>query len=337
MWKVFYVSIVVSLVVLGLLLFADRAAEAKQEPPALTDAVEQMASEKTLPALPEIGGVKTPEALYELARACPAEIGFYGKNFTMGEELAYRADQPACLASIAKLFVLGELARQMEAGGIGAEESVTIVYEDRQDTCSIDEAVDRMIGVSDNEATVALAKRVGYDRVNAVAGELGIKGLSKTILPEWDRVSEVLDMRVFERRMVEAGEDLPPWHGTARGIVGYLERLHEQKLFSEAVSRRVLEGLERNPKPFAPKGTPAGYKSVGKGGSLLWIRPPRPHYNMLGWGLYIYNEEEAVAFCLWSEWFPQDIAEARRNEWLMEFSGHIVNLLLKPEHRILSN
>lgn len=327
-WKVFSLSVLVSLLFLGIILFMGRKAEGENSYPTFDETVRQMAPGEPLPP--------TAEELIRLAEACPAEIGFYGRNFTTGKDLAYRADQPACLASIVKLFVLAELSRQLEAGEVEAADSVTITYEDREERCSLQEAVDRMIGVSDNEATAALAGLVGYDRVNALAGELGLEGISETILPEGDGLGEVLDSRVFEQRMVPTGE-LPPQHGTARGIVGFFERLHEKTLVSEAVSRRVLEGLMRNPKPFAPKATPAGYHSVGKGGSLLWIRPPRPHYNMLGWGIYIYSEEEALAFCLWSEWFPEDMDEARRHEWMYGLSDGIVNLLLLPENRTLSN
>ena len=275
----------------------------------------------------------TPESLLKLTQKCPAEIGFYGKNFSTGKELAYRPDQPACLASIVKIFVLLELSRQMESGKINPQDSITITYEDKQETCSINAAIDRMIGVSDNEATTALATLVGYGRVNALAGQLAMKGISSTILPE-EGLEKVLDMRVYEQKMVPESQ-LPPQHGTARGVVSYFELLNEKKLIDEAVSTKVLEAMNRNPMRFAPAATPAGYHSVGKGGSILWVRPFKQEYTMLGWGAYIYNEKEAIAFCIWGEWFPVDMDETQRWQWMTGLSNCIMNLLLQPGNRTL--
>ena len=42
--------------------------------------------------------ITTTERLVALAKACPAEVGFYGKNLTTGKTVEYRPDQPACLA-----------------------------------------------------------------------------------------------------------------------------------------------------------------------------------------------------------------------------------------------
>lgn len=60
----------------------------------------------------------------------------------------------------------------------------TIERKNKKEICTISDALDKMIGISDNEATDALAARVGYDGVNALPGQLGIAGLSDKILPE---------------------------------------------------------------------------------------------------------------------------------------------------------
>ena len=135
---------------------------------------------------------------------------------------------------------------------------------------------------------------------------------------------------MFGVRVVPKTELLPQ-HGTAKGIVQYFELLHERKLINESISRKLLEAMERNPKYFAQRATPGEYNSVGKGGGLSWKRPLRPEYNMVGWGLYIYDENEAIAFCLWFEWFPEGIEQKERSEWKNGLSDCIVNLLLKKE------
>lgn len=274
--------------------------------------------------------IETSQELVTLAENCPAEVGFYGVNFTTGKAIEYRGDQPACMASIVKIFVLLEVMRQANEGTLNLSESVVIERGEGKETCSISEAIDKMIGISDNEATGALAKRVGYKRVNALAQELSMEGISKDVLPEPGVLDDVLDKRVYKLRVVPKTELLPQ-HGTAKGIVQYFKLLNERKLINESISKGVLEAMERNPKYFAPRATPERYKSVGKGGGLSWKRPFNPEYNMGGWGLYIYDENEALAFCLWFEWFPEGMGQKEQSEWTSGLSDCIVNFLVTSD------
>ena len=292
---------------------------------------------------PELKPAATVDELMALVKNCPAEIGFYGKNLSTGQTVEYKPDQPACLASMVKIFVLLEVMRQADKGTLDLSEPITIQRKDKKETCTISQALDKMIGVSDNEATGALAVRVGYDRVNALPDELQIAGLSKKILPEPDVLGEVLDKRVWgdkEPGSFEILRDqrhlkpnalattLLPQHGTARGIARYYELLSEKKLISETISERVLEVFDRNPKKVAPTATPVGFKSIGKGGSLAWFRPAAQPYNMVGWGALIRNEDTAVVFCLWFEWFPESTSEELKSKWCYTVSDSIVNVLL---------
>ena len=272
--------------------------------------------------------IETSQELVTLSKSCPAEVGFYGVNFTTGKIIEYQGDQPACLASIVKIFVLLEVMRQADEGNLSLSESIVIERGAKKETCSISDAIDKMIGISDNEATGALAKRVGYKQINALAKELSMEGISKDILPEPGILDSVLDKRVYKLRIIPKDELLPQ-HGTANGIVQYFKLLHEKKLINESISGKVLEAMERNPKYFAPRATPEEYKSVGKGGGLSWKRPFRTEYNMGGWGLYIYDENEAMAFCLWFEWFPESMEQKEQSEWTNGLSDCIVTLLLE--------
>lgn len=270
--------------------------------------------------------------LTSLAAACTAEVGFYGRNLLTGRSIAYRADQPACLASIVKLFVLLEVMRRDEAGTLDLKEKIDLVRSEETVTCPISEALDLMIGQSDNDATNALAALVGYDRVNALPAQLGIEGLSEKIMPEPGVLASVLDERVKGPRLLPE-DKLLPQHGTARAMVRYFELLHDGKLLDGRTGSRVLEVLNRNPKMFAPNATPADCRSVGKGGSLGWTILPWPHYEMAGWALYIYGENTAVAFCFWGEWFPSAMTAEERRGWCSGLSDAIVNLLLQGEPR----
>ncbi len=92
--------------------------------------------------------------------------------------------------------------------------------------------------------------------------------------------------------------------------------------------------FDRNPKYFAPRATPPGFRSGGKGGSIGWIRPFRPPYNMAGWGILIRSEDVALGFCLWFEWFPADMPQEQEREWRSGLSDCIVNILLSPASEI---
>ena len=277
----------------------------------------------------ELKTITTARRLVSLARACPAEVGFYGKNFTTGQMVEYRPDQPACLASIVKIFPLLEVMRQVEKGRVHLSAPITIARHEGKETCTISEALDKMIGISDNEATAALARLVGYDEINALPKKLGITGLSDQILPRPGVLDGVLDQRVSGLRVPQKS-GLLPQHGTARGVVRYFELLHKNVLVNKKISQRVLEVFDRNPMYVAPNATPANYRSGGKGGSIVWVPPFREQYNMIGWGILIRNEKVALGFCLWCEWFPASMSQEEQLEWCSGLSDCIVNILLLP-------
>jgi len=279
--------------------------------------------------------IETPEELVKLAQMCPAEVGFYGVSFTSGKIVDYRGERPACMGSIVKLFVLLEVMRQADEGELDLSESIVLERNRERETCSITAALDKMILDSDNPATGALARRVSYQRVNALAKELSLEGISETILPKPGVLKRVLTKRLDGPRAVTP-TDLPPQHGTARGMVEYFRLLHDNRLINESISKHLLEVLERNPRYYASRATPQGYKSVGKGGTITaWERPTGPSYNMRGWAVYILNKNtnEALAFCLWLEWYPKKGSPEDRNEWAKGLSNCLVHILLRESAR----
>lgn len=277
----------------------------------------------------ELKTITTAERLIALAKACPAEVGFYGKNLTTGKTVEYQPDQPACLASIVKVFVLLEVMRQVDLGKIDLSMPILVKREGSEETCTVSEAVDKMIGTSDNDATTALAELVGYDEINTLPRNLGIVGLSDQILPRPGVLSEVLDKRVYGLR-IPLKTDLLPQHGTAQGIVQFFELLYRNELLNKSVSQRVLTVFDKNPKYFAPRATPMHFISGGKGGGIGWVRPGHTPYNMGGWGILIRSEDMALAFCLWCEWFPAGMSREKQRKWYLGLSDCIVNILLQP-------
>ena len=287
----------------------------------------------SIPPVPDLSDplyvIENKSDLLEITKKCPSEIGYYGVNLVTGKTIEYNSDQPACMASIVKLFVLLELVRQEQDGGLDFSTKISIKgSEDKE--CTIDEAIDLMIGLSDNDATYALASLAGYDKINTLASQLEMDGVSDTIIPENEVLLKQLDRRVFKLHTFPK-DMLLEQCATAKGMVKYFELLHENNLINEQISARVRELLKRNPKRFVSDATPFDYSSVGKGGSLIWKRPLRPQYNMTGFNLYIYNKSNAIAFCIWVEWFPEKMSEELRNEWLFGIANCLANLLIESQ------
>ncbi len=272
--------------------------------------------------------VGTSKALIDIAKSCPATVGFYGINLSTGKTVEHNPDKPACLASIVKIFVLLEVIKQNEAGGLDLSKRIKYQKSNQKINCTIIEALDKMIGESDNEATNALAALVGYDNVNALPETLGIDGLSNKILPEPGILAKTLDERIYKKRDL-ARTDLLAQHGTARAVTKYFQLLNENKLINRNISSKVARVFKRNPKNFAAGTTPLHFAGFGKGGSILWLRPGAEEYNMIGWTMLIKDRRTAIAFCLWLECFPENISDEDNWLWRHTISDSIVKVLLK--------
>jgi beta-lactamase class A len=273
--------------------------------------------------IPKLDPIGTVDELLALVKRCPAEVGFFGVDLAAGKTIEYRPDQPACMASIVKLFTLLEVMSQIRAGRFNPTDKIRV--ENR--AMSIDDALNYMIGLSDNAATNALTARVGYDRVNALPAELGMAGVSDRILPEPGVLDDVLDRRVTGPKVLPADDKLLPQHATARGMVKYFELLHKGELKSPELSADVLAVLDRWPRGFVP-GAPADLPVVGKGGSIAWRRIGHPPYDMAGWDIYLRNGDTAVALCMWTEWFPDRMPQELKDKWCYAISDGIASVLL---------
>ncbi len=280
--------------------------------------------------LPDATRVTTKNDLVALVQRCPAQVGFYGVNLDTGKTTEYSPDQPACMASIVKLFVLLSVVDEVRSGRLDWGDRLPMGSE----SISITEAVDRMIGQSDNAATNALADKVGFDAVCALPGRLGMDGVSEAILPKPGLLEDVLNKRVVEFKRAPVVPFLPQ-HASAKGMVRFFELLHEGKLISPEHGADVLAALKRHPRSFVPH-APEGFGVFGKGGSLSWTLPPRPQYNMVGWNLYVRNGKTAVAFCLWGEWFPEKMPDKIKLEWLSAISDGILKVLLSSSENSVS-
>jgi beta-lactamase class A len=151
-------------------------------------------------------------------------------------------DQQLRTASIGKIFLLLEVARQIEGGELGADE----VLERRPDEWVEDSGVWHLLAqpqlsvgdlavlvgaFSDNLATNVLVRRVGIPAVRRTSERLGC------------RRSALLD-----RVRLERTPDLPPTLsvGTADELSEVMVRLHHRTAVSPGVSDQVLRWLAAN-------------------------------------------------------------------------------------------
>ena len=158
----------------------------------------------------------------------------------VGRELACRrGDHMLKTASVGKLLLLVEVARQRVAGELDGgcvltrKPELTVADSGiwqylRADELAIDDLCVLVASVSDNTATNALLQRVGLHRIGELAESLG---LSRTALLDFVRD--------------DRGANHPPAlsTGSASELSGVMSRLSRRELISAPVSDRVNDWL----------------------------------------------------------------------------------------------
>jgi beta-lactamase class A len=135
------------------------------------------------------GGRPTPPAVEErltrVLAAAGATVRLHAVDVRGGREVGVGADEQVVLASVAKILLVLEFARQACAGQIDPRERVVLAAGDRLGGwgvagCADDVAMSLRdlayfaMSVSDNTAADALMRRVGPDTVRLLAAELGL-------------------------------------------------------------------------------------------------------------------------------------------------------------------
>jgi beta-lactamase class A len=182
-------------------------------------------------------------------------------------------------ASVGKLFLLIEVARQAEAGDLDLGEELTRTDDDavadsglwhlmRGDTFTIEDLCWLVGGVSDNLATNVLIRRIGIDAVTATSTALGFPR------------SALLD-RVRDDRGLD-----DPWTlsaGCADELSELMARLHRGDIVSPALSAQVLGWIAANADlsmvasafgldPLAHADSDRGVTLVNKTGTISTVR-----------------------------------------------------------------
>ncbi|MER6008288.1 serine hydrolase [Nonomuraea angiospora] len=206
-------------------------------------------------------------------------------------EIGLDPDEPVVLASVFKIAIALEYARQAAAGEIARGERLTVTAADKDGGIGTSGCLDDvsltlrdlahfMITMSDNAATDVLLRRVGLDRVN---GTLAMLGLSRTRLiggcaelfrqvtedigADWDAATE------DELRAMAVRDPARTTAGTPREISTLLSLIwRDQAGPPEACAEvRKVMGEQIWPHRLAA-GFPDEVKVSGKTGTLWGIR-----------------------------------------------------------------
>ena len=221
-------------------------------------------------------------------------------------------------ASIGKLFLLVEIARQAEEGALDLGEELARTDEDavadsgiwhlmQRDTFTVDDLCWLVGGFSDNLATNVLVRHVGIEAVTATSRDLGF--VRSALL---DRVRD------------ERGPD-DPWTlsaGCADELSALMARLHRGEIVSATVSARVLRWVAANADlsmvassfgldPLAHAEPDRGVTLVNKTGTISTVR---------GDVGVVAGPAAEVAYAVLASW-SEDAAEDPRDRVLAEMAA----------------
>lgn len=160
-----------------------------------------------------------------------------------------KADEEVLSASLYKLWVLLEAESRLEDGSLKLDQTVTIIAADQRDggtstqtgiVLTIDDALERMITVSDNAAALALLRTFGVESIVATLAEEGL-----------------------------GGHRFHPSMTTARTVATFFGEVAQGELVSPAASQRMLSRLSRQRvNDRIPAALPAGVVLGHKTGNL---------------------------------------------------------------------
>jgi beta-lactamase class A len=230
-------------------------------------------------ASPDLAALRAK--LEQIRGGFPGVMSVYMKNLSTGEELVLDSDKVMETFSIIKLAIAAELVHQAGTGKLSLTDRVSLTAGNRRLPSGVLYALDPgltptlkdlltlMIIISDNEATDALADKLGRDQITAYMRTLG---LEKTTIQfsdlDWDRhwlgsldpkylnasgdqtidfpfgkYSEQQVQDAFGRTIYDAG--IYFGHSTTREIGRLLEMMVNGKLVSKDASALILGIMEK--------------------------------------------------------------------------------------------
>ena len=174
---------------------------------------------------------------FEAVRAFPGDVGLYYHALGEARVETRNPDLPLIAASVIKIPIMVTAFRDIAAGRLDANETVSISQADKMPSCgalsymhdglevTLSDLITLMIILSDNTATNLLIDRLTPDHVNRTMEALGVPGIA-------------LRRRLFEPELSAQGIQNTV---TARGIGTLLERMATGALLGKALDDRMID------------------------------------------------------------------------------------------------
>jgi len=197
------------------------------------------------------------------------QFGVYIEDLNSDDKYEFNGQHSFLTASLYKLFLLAAVLKEVENGQLSLDDGLSwsksalieaygeldFGYEEVSETInySVDEALMRVGRISDNFASIMLAEKIGWEKLQQVADKLGVSG---TVL---------------------TGDSFST---TAKDIGLYFKLLYQKRVVSEVVSSQIIEYLSLNQinnrlpakLPKDEENRPLGWQVVHKTGELAGIR-----------------------------------------------------------------
>ena len=298
-------------------------------------------------ALPELQ--KQIEAAITAADAHMGVAMFHLEN---GDEIYLDADESFPMASVLKIPVLVDAARQMDAGKFTLDDrwpltvdeknlgSGVLTFFDDNLLPTVRDLLTLMIIISDNTATDMVINRLGKEKIVASMRALGLQNIHlpltirqifESILPSADPMQDpyerALAAKDFTPPENAAGFSKGPDNNvsTPRDMTKLLELIYTGHAASrEATDEILLILLKQTLNDRLPRFLPPGTRVAHKTGTLGGIRNDA--------GIIYVDDEQHVAVTVFSEWDSDAVegdvaAERQRMSDIDSAFGHIARAI----------
>ena len=202
------------------------------------------------------------DKLKALMEQVPGRVGFYYKDLTSGETIAYNENDSFLAASVIKIPILIEVLRQIEEGKMKKDDLVEVKREDKVPSCgaltymhdglrvTIEDLYTLMIIHSDNTATNMLIRMAGIENINNTLRKLGC-------------TTSTLNRLLFDMEAKREGKEnyITPYE-----IGHLLERVHKKEVISKSISQEIedvliMQRLKHKIPYLLPKDVVVGHKT----------------------------------------------------------------------------
>ena len=288
----------------------------------------------------------------EAITAADAQMGVAMLHLEKGDEVNLLADESFPMASVLKIPVLVEAARQMDAGNFTLDDrwaltvaeknlgSGVLTFFDDGLLPTVRDLLTLMIIISDNTATDMIINRLGKASVTQAMRELGLQNIHlpltirqifESILPSADPTQDpyamALEHQDFEPPANAAGYSRGPENNvsTPRDMTKLLELIYTGRAASRVASDEMLRILlKQTLNDRLPRFLPPGTKVAHKTGTLSGFRNDA--------GVIYVDDDQHVAVTVFAAWDSKAVkddpaAERQRMYDIDSAFGHIAKAI----------